>query len=171
MNQRTVGSLLPSLLADLEGHDGVWRGTRGDVPVYVLCDEEHNRVRVMAPIGEMRELDAEFLALLLRANFDRALDAKFTMRDNEIWSLFVHPLSTLASDDLGLFLDQVVALVRNTGTTYASTELVFGLGEEAGLEDYELDSTEEEEADTGEGDGAEEEDSEGADDDEGRLGP
>jgi hypothetical protein len=147
MNQRTLGALLPSLLADLEGRDGVWRGARADVPVYLLCDEEHNRMRIMAPIGEIRTLDPDFLALLLRANFDRALDAKFTMRDNEVWSLFVHPLSTLASDDLGLFLDQVVALVRNTGTTYASTELVFGLDEAAADdgEDFDLGEQEEDE--------------------------
>jgi hypothetical protein len=154
MNQRTLGALLPSLLADLEGHDGVWRGARADVPVYVLCDDEHNRVRAMAPVGELRALDADFLALLLRANFDRALDAKYTMRDNEIWALFVHPLSTLASDDLGLFLDQVVALVRHTGTTYASTDLVFGLDEEgpAGEDDYGLDEQDEEEGEPEPGD-------------------
>jgi hypothetical protein len=148
MNQRTLGALLPSLLTDLEGRDGVWRGSRADVPVYVLCDEEHNRIRAMAPIGEIRALDADFLALLLRANFDRALDAKFTMRDNEIWSLFVHPLSTLVSDDLGLFLDQVVGLVRNTGTTYASTDLVFGLDvvEAGGGDAYDLGDEEEPEA-------------------------
>lgn len=87
-------------------------------------------MRIMAPIGELRELDPDFLALLLRSNFDRALDAKFSLRGKELWSLFVHPLSTLASDDLGLFLDQVITLVKNTGTTYASTELVFGLDEE-----------------------------------------
>lgn len=146
MNQTTLGALLPSLLADLEGGDGVWRATRAEVPVYVLCDEEHNRIRAMAPIGELRTLDADFLALLLRANFDRALDAKFTLRENEVWSLFVHPLSTLVSDDLGLFLDQVVALARNTGTTYASTDLIFGLDEAAaGGEEYGLAEEDEEE--------------------------
>jgi hypothetical protein len=147
MNQRTLGALLPSLLADLEGKDGVWRGARADVPVYILCDEEHNRVRIMAPIGELRDLDPDFLALLLRANFDRALDAKFTMREKEIWSLFVHPLSTLADDDLGLFLDQVVTLVRNTGTTFASTELIFGLDEAVDGEDYDVAEAEEEDPD------------------------
>jgi len=152
MNQRTLGALLPSLLADLEGRDGVWRGARADVPVYVLCDEEHNRVRAMAPIGELRALDPDFLALLLRANFDRALDAKYTMRDNEIWALFVHPLSTLVSDDLGLFLDQVVALVRHTGTTFASTDLVFGLDEDGAAlaEEYGLGEQDEEEEDADE---------------------
>ncbi|HKA25292.1 MAG TPA: hypothetical protein VKF80_09950, partial [Candidatus Eisenbacteria bacterium] len=95
------------------------------------------------------ELDPDFLALLLRANFDRALDAKFALRGEELWSLFVHPLSTLVSDDLGLFLDQVVTLVKNTGTTYASTDLVFGLDDEdeEALREYEAGGEDEEESD------------------------
>jgi hypothetical protein len=37
----------------------------------------------------------------------------------------VHPLATLATDDLPSLFDQVVMLVKNTGTTFSSTELVF----------------------------------------------
>ena len=63
--------------------------------------------------------------------------------------MFVHPLSTLVSDDLGLFLDQVVTLVKNTGTTYASTDLVFGLDDkdEEALREYEAGSEEDDESD------------------------
>ena len=74
------------------------------------------------------------------------------MRSKELWSVFVHPLSTLISDDLGLYIDQVVSLVQNTGTTYASTELVFGVDEETTedmMSDYQgdlLDDDEEEAA-------------------------
>jgi hypothetical protein len=127
MTQSALGALLPGLLADLQSLNGFWRGQREGVPIYVLCDETHNRVRIMAPVGELRSLDKDFLTLLLRANFDRALDSRYALRGKELWSVFVHPLSTLVSDDLGLCLDQVVRLVKNTGTTYASTELVFGI--------------------------------------------
>jgi hypothetical protein len=117
----------------------------------VLCDEEHNRMRVMAPVGELREMDAEFLSILLQANFDRALDARYSLRGKELWAVFVHPLSTLASDDLGLFVDQVVALVKNTGSTYASTDLVFGAdGEEDTVDlvdEYQAEVEEDEEED------------------------
>ena len=130
MTQSSLGSILPGLLESVESMQGFWRGERSGVPVYVLCDEDHNRVRIMAPIGELRNLDNEFLALLLRANFDRALDTRYALRSKELWSVFVHPLSTLISDDLGLYIDQVVKLVQNTGTTYASSELVFGVGDD-----------------------------------------
>jgi len=54
------------------------------------------------------------------------------MRGKEVWSVSVHPLATLAPDDFSDFLDQVVRLVKNTGSTYASSDLVFGGGEDMG---------------------------------------
>jgi len=126
MTTSAIGKLLDSYLSDLEGADGFWRGTREDVQVFVLSDESHDRMRIMAPIGELKELDADVLQLLLQANYDRALDAKYAMRGKEVWSVSVHPLATLAPDDFASYLDQVVRLVKNTGSTYASGDLVFG---------------------------------------------
>jgi len=80
---------------------------------------------IMSPIGGVEELDSDLLHVLLQANYDRALDARYAMRGNELWSVVVHPLATLATDDLPSLFDQVALLVKNTGSTYASTELVF----------------------------------------------
>jgi hypothetical protein len=82
-------------------------------------------MRLMAPIGVVEELDSELLHVLLQANYDRALDARYAMRNKELWAVVVHPLATLATDDLPSLFDQVVMLVKNTGTTFSSTELVF----------------------------------------------
>lgn len=120
-----MGKLLESYLTDLEGEKGFWRGNRSEVPVFVFCDDEHDRMRLMAPIGVVEELDPELLHVLLQANYDRALDARYAMRDRELWAVVVHPLATLATDDVPSMFDQVVALVKNTGTTFSSTELVF----------------------------------------------
>ena len=120
-----MGKLLDSYLSDLEGQPGFWRGSRNDVPVFVFSDDTHDRMRIMSPIGVVEELDPELLHVLLQANYDRALDARYAMRGNELWSVVVHPLATLATDDLPSLFDQVVLLVKNTGSTFASTELVF----------------------------------------------
>lgn len=125
MTTNAMGKLLESYLTDLEGEKGFWRGNRTEVPVFVFCDEEHDRMRLMAPIGVVEELDPDLLHVLLQANYDRALDARYAMRDRELWAVVVHPLATLATDDLPSMFDQVVALVKNTGTTFSSTELVF----------------------------------------------
>lgn len=120
-----MGKLLESYLTDLEGDNGFWRGNRNEVPVFVFCDDEHDRMRLMAPIGVVEELDSDLLHVLLQANYDRALDARYAMRERELWAVVVHPLATLATDDVPSMFDQVVALVKNTGTTFSSTELVF----------------------------------------------
>ena len=153
MTLDTVSRLLDRLLEDKEGSDGFWHGQRDGVTLYVVADEEHDRMRIMAPIGEMRKADPGFLSILLQANFDRALDAKYAMRKKELWSVFMHPMSTLVPDDLGTFMDQVAKLVQNTGTTYASSELIFGVDDETDAEldqeyDVEVDDSDDDDDDT-----------------------
>jgi hypothetical protein len=72
--------------------------------------------------------------VLLQASADRALDARYAMRNKELWAVVVHPLATLATDDLPSMFDQVVMLVKNTGTTYASSDLIFGVSEDERLD-------------------------------------
>jgi len=128
MTTTAIGKLLDSYLSQLDGKPGFWRGLRDEVEVFVLSDESHDRMRIMAPIGEVREMHPELLQVLLQANYDRALDARYALRGKELWSVTVHPLATLAPDDFASFLDQVVKLVKNTGSTFASSDLVFGGG-------------------------------------------
>jgi hypothetical protein len=125
MTTQAMGKLLESYLTEFEGQPGFWRGVRKEVPVFVFSDDSHDRMRIMSPVGKVEELDADLLHMLLQANYDRALDARYAMRGNELWSVVVHPLATLATDDLPSLFDQVVTLVKNTGSTFASTELVF----------------------------------------------
>lgn len=125
MTTASIGRILDSYLGDMQGQPGFWRGLREEVPVYVFSDDSHDRMRVMAPVGELRELGPEMLHILLQANYDRALDARYAMRGMELWSVAVHPLATLAPDDFAGLIDQVVRLVKNTGSTYASTDLMF----------------------------------------------
>jgi len=129
MTTSAIGKLLDSYLTELEGENGFWRGVREEVQIFVLSDDSHDRMRIMAPIGELKELEANVLKMLLEANYDRALDAKYALRGREVWSVSVHPLATLAPDDFASFLDQVVRLVKNTGSSYASSDLVFGGGQ------------------------------------------
>ena len=162
MTSSAIGKLLDSYLTELEGEDGFWRGMRQDIQVFVLSDDSHDRMRIMAPIGELKELDPKVLQLLLEANYDRALDAKYALRGKEVWSVSVHPLATLAPDDFASFLDQVVRLVKNTGSTYASSDLVFGAGQtdgvqEANGDDDDVPEAELEEDDRGDDDDANDE--------------
>ena len=172
MTTAAMGKLLDSYLTGLEGQPGFWRGSRSEVPVFVFSDDDHDRMRIMAPVGVVEELDKDLLHILLQANYDRALDARYAMRGNELWSVVVHPLATLATDDLPSMFDQVVALVKNTGGTFASTDLVFRSfpGEDVMLETDGGDDGEEAE-NVGDEDDESDEGDESGDDEEGSPEP
>jgi len=163
MTTTAIGKLLDSYLSQLDGKPGFWRGLRDEVEVFVLSDESHDRMRIMAPIGEVREMHPELLQVLLQANYDRALDARYALRGKELWSVTVHPLATLAPDDFASFLDQVVKLVKNTGSTFASSDLVFGGGSIHDEDEDENGSGDDVDSENGAGDD-ETEDETGADD-------
>ena len=96
----------------------------------VLTDTTADRMRLMMPIRKFdptknRE-DLQLALIALHANFDRALDARYATQNGMLWSAFIHPLESLTAKDLKNGLDQVRALRKNTGTTYTSSELLFG---------------------------------------------
>ena len=104
-----------------------------ELTLMVVTDERANRMRIMTPIRKfdpMDEDDVKLSVLLLHANFDRALDAKYAINGGMLWSCFVHPLGSLTESDLDNALIQVQTLHKNTGTTYSSTDMIFGGGQQ-----------------------------------------
>ena len=113
----------------VEGHQGQWRFQRRNASVYVIADAAHNRMRIMTLVAEVQRLEHADYELLLRANFDRALDARYAFWKDQLWSVFVHPLAELSEQQFFDAVEQVINLVSNYGSTYRSTELAFGDGE------------------------------------------
>lgn len=94
----------------------------------VITDERADRMRIIAPIISTKDLSKDDLLNLLEANFDRALDAKYTVFEDAVWATFVHPLSTLTRQELVSAVKQVAALRNTYGSTYSSMDVVFGGG-------------------------------------------
>lgn len=111
------------------GTEGRWMLSLAGVRVIILTDERADRMRAMAQVTA-EALEPERLRLLLEANFDRALDAKYAVWRGELWAVFVHPLSVLGEAELESGVVQVVNLVKTYGTTYSSTGLQFGGGQQ-----------------------------------------
>ena len=145
MTTSVLLKLLHVHLDDLMCQHGVWYGARREIIVYVHLDEGRDRVRISTRVGELKTFDPELMATLLQANFDRAIDARYSLREKDLWSLFVHPLSSLSPADLEGFIDQVITLAANTGSTFASSTLRFD-SEEAEVEAFEISDNEEEPA-------------------------
>ena len=69
----------------------------------VVTDERADRMRIMTPIQKFdaeNPADRKLSAMLLAANFDRALDAKYAVNNGVLWSCFVHPLGSLTEGGL-----------------------------------------------------------------------
>lgn len=128
MDNERLGKLLKKRLKNLEGQAGAWRAKVDDRTIMIYTDERANRMRIMIPIQKIDKEDTALAFKLLEANFDRALDAKYAVNGEILWSVFLHPFQTLSEPDLDNALKQVVKLAENTGTTYTSSELIFGGG-------------------------------------------
>ena len=110
----------------LEDSLGFWKFELTDCLVLVITDESHNRMRIMSPVVDLEAIPDHEWPVLMSANFDRALDARYCLNGETLWSAFIHPLQELGGEQFNDALNQVVTLARNYGTSYSSSDLVFG---------------------------------------------
>lgn len=127
MNNEQLGRLIKKVAkVIIEDQSGFWKFELADTLVFVMTDESHNRMRIMTPISDLDTLTTEEMQTILGANYDRALDARYCTNDNVVWSAFLHPLRELREHQFMDALSQVISLSKNFGTTYSSSDLVFG---------------------------------------------
>lgn len=93
----------------------------------LICvfDENANRMRIITPIIKKENLEEEQLLNALVANFHSALDVKYALSDEIIWSVFIHPLKELSDHQVLDAIDQVYSAAMTFGSSYSSTTLVF----------------------------------------------
>lgn len=106
-----------------------------NIPVTVVVDPRANRMRVLVPISSASGLSEDDLLRLMQANFDTALDARYAIANDRLWSTFIHPLAELETDQLISGLAQTVTLAQTYGDTYSSGAIMFGGGDTRSLID------------------------------------
>lgn len=126
MNNERLDVLIRGIDPGAAGKPGAWQFQYGGRTLICLTDERANRMRVMTQVGKADLSDTEELVRCLSANFDRALDARYCLRDEILWSAFIHPLGSLDDALFQHAVSQVTHLADNHGTTYSSGDLVFG---------------------------------------------
>ncbi|MEL6109308.1 MAG: hypothetical protein AAFU85_25145 [Planctomycetota bacterium] len=126
MNNQVLGRLLNAHTKVVEGSDGFWHVDFMERNLTIITDESHDRMRIITPVIDAAEIEIDLAMLLLKSNFDRALDARYALTDDYLWAAFIHPLSPLSEAFLLSGLRQVATLAENFGTSYSSGELVFG---------------------------------------------
>ena len=126
MTNEKMGKILQRETQEVDGESGRWQVAYLERVLYIITDENANRMRVMTPIIEEAKMAEDSMKKLLEANFDRALDAKYSLYEGYVWSVFTHPLNELTVEQFKDAMKQVATLADRYGSTYSSTDFVFG---------------------------------------------
>jgi len=125
MTEQKLEQIIRSVSDSIEGSNGRWQFYVNDVIFICVSDANNNRMRIISPIVEAFKLDEDLKTILLKANFHSALDIKYTIANDLVWSAFIHPLKELSTEQLYDAISQVYSANKTFGTTFASTELIF----------------------------------------------
>lgn len=120
-----LASLLERTVEDFRRSPTHWQFAHQDIPMACLVDPNFDRMRFIAPITEVGELDDATKDAVLEANFHTALDARYASSNGLLFAAFIHPLSSLDEPLARSALDQVASLVHTFGTQYSSGNLEF----------------------------------------------
>ncbi|MCR9250104.1 MAG: YbjN domain-containing protein [bacterium] len=126
MTNQKMNKILLRETSNVKGGSGNWQVTYKEMPLFIITDSVHNRMRIITPVAEKKDLKQQDLELLLEANFDRALDAKYSLFQDVLWSTYTHPLGELTVEQFKDAIRQVARLSQTYGTSYTSTDMVFG---------------------------------------------
>ena len=132
MTTEQLGTILSDTVDNLEGQAGQWQFEHNGVTMVVVTNDDHDRMRVVAPIAPVSSLTNEQREKMLFANFHTTLDARYAIGtlggQPAVVSVFVHSLSSLTENDFRSALEQVSQTAQSFGTTYSSGELLLGPG-------------------------------------------
>ena len=123
-NERLDAALSELLPVKRQGN--IWQMTIAGMPVTCVTDERHDRMRILTPVAKASAMSPQEKDRVLEANFHTALDARYAIFDGILYSVFIHPLSSLTDKQVESALEQVVTLAKTYGTAYTSSDLTFG---------------------------------------------
>lgn len=135
MSNQRLQSLIEGMADEVEGRPGYWRFAVSEFSVTVITDENADRMRIIVPVARTENMNSDTLVRLMQANFDSALDARYSLAKGIIWSAYIHPLSALSDHQFIDGLAQAVNLAATYGKTYSSGALVFGGGDSKAEQD------------------------------------
>jgi len=128
MNNQKLLEIIEKHADTVAGVPGNWQFLYKETPILCVTDQNNNRMRFVCPITESKNLDKDLLLDSLTANFHSALDVKYAISNGILWSAYVHPLKELSDTQVESAISQVYLAAKTFGTTFTSTELIFGGG-------------------------------------------
>ncbi len=111
-----------------------WRLMIADVPVLIITDPNNDRMRALAPVEKVENIEEGALKRMMQANFDSALDGRYAIANDMVWATYIHPLAALEKDQLISGLGQIINLSKTYGTLYSGGAMQFGGGDSGALQ-------------------------------------
>lgn len=130
MDNDKLYSIIYTLSEQVEGENGYWQFVIDSTIFICVTDQLHNRMRIISPIEEMKNVTNEEILRCMEANFHTALDVKYSISDNILWSAFIHPLKELTKEQVISGISQVYSCANTFGTHYSSGTLSFPTNED-----------------------------------------
>lgn len=125
MNGERLKELITEVSDTLQNVGNAFQFMYKEKLLVCIFDENANRMRIISPIIERKKIEEEELLNALVANFHSALDVKYALSDEIIWSVYTHPLRELSDHQVVDAIEQVFTAAVTFGSTYSSTNLVF----------------------------------------------
>ena len=126
MNQETMESIIKGLATESKGEKGVVEFKYRNVRMILVSDIKHNRMRIISPIVEYKNMTQTHINSNLESKFHKALDARYAVSEGVLYSAYIHPLSELSESQLTSAIEQVANLAITFGYEYTSGTLEYG---------------------------------------------
>jgi len=132
MNNKKIGAVLSKLnnIQLVDNHPGYWVILLDSYQLHIITDEKLNRMRIISPIMDIKELKEKQLFEAMQAHFHKALDIKYAIYDERVWSVYTHYLEELTKKMFIDAISQVYHGANNFGGSYTSSNLFFGAGDD-----------------------------------------
>ncbi len=131
MSDEKINELLIEVSDTFRINNSVREFLINEVPMYCITDASNNRMRIISPISEMKDVTVDEVNEAMEANFHSALDVRYCISDNIIWVAFIHPLRELRASQVTDAVSQIYSAALTFGTIYTSTHLAFPKSEES----------------------------------------
>jgi len=129
MNNNKLQELILRIDKKVQGKPGFWQLNYEGIGVYIITDEKADRMRIISAVSDADKISKTKMIRIMQANFDSALDARYSIAKGKVWSAYIHPLSSLSDKEFFSGLAQTITLVKSFGKSYSSGALIYKGGD------------------------------------------
>ncbi len=125
MNPEKITQILTTLNIECEQSGNVINCVIQGYNLTIIYDLNADRMRMVIPIVEVKDITQDHINQAMEANFHTALDARYAISNDIVWAVFIHPLSDLSESLFSSALQQTLFTAATFGKEYSSGILNF----------------------------------------------